>query len=250
MTLPKKITPERIREATVQLFFNATVPFEPLIGYFYAFLTEAGFTYTNRPLRPKHFLPQGTQSLPPTFEVLLASQHFFFNEKIKVQLQSEGSLVFGCMTSYPGWSEYFEEIKRTVGILLEKKVVSNFHRVGIRYISEFPGVDILEKTNFIAGLNGLNNGFSSGTFRVEWQQDELTFVVNLASKLPIVPLVVELEEKPNYTSLIDIDVIWQGFEESDNKRLFEMIEHVHQKEKEQFFGLLKPDFLKTLNPEY
>lgn len=250
MPLPKKINPERIREAIVQVFFHSETPFEPLIGYIYAVLTEFGFSYTNRPVLPKHFIPPGTQALPNSFDIMVAPQYFFFNDYIRIQVQEDGSLTFNSMNNYPGWSTYFGQIQVVLGLLLERKTVSSFRRVGIRYISEFPNVDILEKVNFKVELEGLDVPMISGNFRVEWTKDPFRFVVNLASKLPIAPMVVVTEEKPRFTSLIDIDVIRQNFVEDDPQKLFSMIDQVHQHEKEQFYQLLKPEFLKTLNPEY
>lgn len=250
MLLPKKISPQRIREAIVQLYFHADIPFEPLIGYFYAAMSEAGFSYANRPVRPNHFLQPGTQALPNTFDIVVAPQYFFFNDHIRVQVQNEGSLIFNCMNTYPGWSAYFEQIQEVLRVLLERKIIRDFHRVGLRYISEFPNVDILENVNVTVALKGLDEPMVSGNFRVEWVKESLRFIVNLASKLPIEPLVVPLEEKAQFTSLIDIDVIHQNFAEDDPDKLFSIIDQVHQREKEQFFQLLKPEFLETLHPEY
>ena len=250
MPLPKKISPERIRDAVVQLYFHADIPFEPLIGYLYAALLDAGFSYTNRPVRPNHFLQPGTQALPNTFDIVVAPQYFFFNDHIRVQVQDEGSLIFNCMNTYPGWAVYFGQIQQVLRLLLERKIIRNFHRVGLRYLSEFPNIDILENVNFKVELKGLDEPMVSGNFRVEWAREPLRFIVNLASKLPIEPLVVPMEGKTNFTSLIDIDVIHQNFVEDNPENLFSLIDQVHQNEKEQFFQLLKPEFLETLNPEY
>ncbi len=250
MPLPKKISPDRIREAIVQVYFHAETPFEPLIGYFYAVLSEFGFSYTNRPVTPKHFLPAGTQGLPNSFDIIVAPQYFFFNDYIRIQVQNEGTLTFNSMNNYPGWSTYFAQIQQVLRVLLERKTVKSFHRVGVRYISEFPNIDILEKVNFKVELEGLTEPMLTGNFRVEWTKDPCRYVVNLASKLPITPIVVVTEEKTKFTSLIDIDVIRQNFVEDNPDRLFALIDQVHQNEKEQFYQLLKPEFLETLNPEY
>lgn len=250
MPLPKKINPERIREAIVQVYFHAETPFEPLIGYIYSALSEFGYSYTNRPVTPKHFIQSGTQAIPNSFDIVVAPQYFFFNDHIRVQVQENGSLTFNSMNNYPGWPTYSTHIKQVLGLLLEKKTVINFRRVGIRYISEFPNVDILKHVKLKVELEGLDVPMKSGNFRVEWVKDSFRFIVNLASKLPIPPLVVEINEKHLFTSLVDIDVICQNFEVAQPEKLFELIEQVHFHEKEQFYQLLKPEFLESLNPEY
>lgn len=249
MQLPRKIVPDRIREAIVQVFFHSDLPFEPLIGYFHSVLSPAGFFYTNRPIRPNHFLQSGTQPLASVLDIVVP-QYFFFNDLIRMQVQNDGSLTFHCMNSYPGWSTYIGQIQKVLRLLLGSGTIRDFHRAGLRYISEFPNIDILEKVNFKVELQGVNEPMVSGNFRVEWTKPPLRFIINLASKLPIAPLVVQSTEKVAFTSLIDIDVIRQDFSENNPEKLFALIDEVHLNEKEQFFQLLKPEFLKTLHPEY
>lgn len=195
-------------------------------------------------------MQQGTQVVSGSVDIVLVPQYFFYNELIRVQVHNDGSLIFNCLDTYPGWGVYFGQIKHLVNLLLEHQVVTSFHRIGFRYISEFPNTDILENTNFAVNLSNLDEPITSGSFRVEWMEEPYRIIINLATKLPIEPLVVRLEEKAKFTSLIDIDVIHQKINESNPEQLFLKIDEVHQKEKEQFFKLLKPEFLETLNPEY
>lgn len=248
--LPKKITPDRIRESVVQVFFNSHLPFEPLVGYMHRLFLHHGFEYTNRPIRQFPINPELMPVDPSTFEIALLPQHFFFNEEIKIQLHQNNSLIFNCTNNYIGWSKYFGVIDNLVTELYREKLISNFTRAGIRYISEFANIDILEKVNFGFETSVINKPISNGTFRVEWVDSPHTIIVNLGSKLPINSLIVADGTKVEFVSLIDIDVINQEFEPCESNQILLTIDNLHQNQKKVFFGLLKQEFLNSLNPEY
>ena len=52
------------------------------------------------------------------------------------------------------------------------------------------------------------------------------------------------------SSLFDVN-IYEKFDSSDSVDfIIELLNKIHNAEKETFFGLLKDDFVKSLNPEY
>jgi uncharacterized protein (TIGR04255 family) len=134
--------------------------------------------------------------------------------------------------------------------LTERNIILGFSRIGIRYISEFPNIDILDKIKLNFNMSGLNKPISNGNFRIEWQDSQHQIIANIGSKLPISSIIDTSERKPDFVSLIDIDIIIQDLEIEINDALFELLEVSHQKQKEIFFGLLDDDFLASLNPEY
>lgn len=248
MKLPKKITPDRIRESIVQVFFNSDIPFEPLVGYLHSLLSKHGFNYTNRPIKT---LPLNLNPLDGSvIEVALSPQHFYFNEEVKIQLHQNGSLIFNCVNNYIGWTKFFSTIKNILSDIIEMKIANNFSRIGIRYVSEFPNIDILEKVNFRFEMKGIEERISNGNFRIEWSDSSNRIIVNIGSKLPISSLMKSNEEKVEHVSLIDVDVINQDSETSDYNRALNLIDQLHNQQKMVFFGLLKEEFLNTLNPEY
>ncbi len=249
MKVPKKITPDRIRESIVQVFFKTGIPLEPLVGYLYDVLTGLGFSYTNSPIKQQSS-SLGITPQPNEMVVNLIPQYLFFNEKIKIQLHPNNSLVFNCINNYIGWGEYFKIIKQTLNALKKGELFHSYSRIGIRYISEFPNIDISDKINFSYKLNVLNKAIDSGNFRMEWGDSSNKITMNLGVKLPIMVSTTLEETKINYISLIDIDVINQGFNFNTNKELFLLINETHTKQKQLFFKMLTKEFLKTLNPVY
>lgn len=248
MKLPSKITPDRIRESIVQVFFTTNIPIEPLVGYLYSALGEVGYKYTNRPLK-KFSNTQELNNEPSINEITIVPQYFFFNEEIKIQLHETGTLVFNCVNEYIGWKSYFSKISEVLSILKERNIIHSFSRVGIRYISEFPNIDILDKIAFSFKLEVLQDKISTGNFRLEWQENPYKIVTNIASKLSI-PSLIETENKVDYVSLIDIDVILKEIDIEDISDFLKKIDEVHLKQKTLFFSILKGEFIETLNPEY
>ena len=49
MRVPVKITPDRIRDSIVQIFFQSSVPFDALIGVFYTTLVNTSVPPTMQP---------------------------------------------------------------------------------------------------------------------------------------------------------------------------------------------------------
>ena len=246
MRLPKKITPDRIRESIVQVFIQSRIPFDPLVGYLFRILEEMGFAYTNKPLKKPSNLVPGNP--PKVLEFNFAPQHLFFNEQVKIQL-TDGSLIFNCLEQYIGWSNYGEIIRKVLDQLHSQGVISSFGRVGVRYISEFPNTDIFNQINFQFNLSALKKPLKSGNFRMMWVDDPHRIILNLGTNLNIQPIVDKSGTKGEHLSLIDVDVI-REFETNSPLASFTVIEEVHLKQKEIFFNILKEEFLNTLNPEY
>ncbi len=247
MTLPKKITPDRIRDSIVQVFYTSTIPFDPMIGYLYSIMGGMGLQYTNRSLRPSKDI---LSTAEVNSELLMIPQHFFFNEEIKIQLHQNGSLIFNCVNSYIGWTKYFSFIKDVILKLSDHQLFNSFNRIGIRYISEFPNIDILTKIKFHFEMSSIKTDISNGSFRLEWEEESYKIITNIGSKLPISSIIEEEDTRIDYVSLIDLDIIRQDLAITNSSDLFKIIDIAHAKEKKLFFELLKDDFLVTLNPEY
>jgi uncharacterized protein (TIGR04255 family) len=249
MKLPGKITPDRIRDSIVQIFFTSDIPFEPLVGYFYGHLIEDGFQYSNKPLKTpfdKTITPEGVNLM----EFVINPQHLFFNEEIKIQLNQNNSIVFNCINNYIGWTNYFTQIKKIVSKLFKIKIINGFSRIGIRFISEFPNIDITEHIQYKVSINFEEGELINSSFRGEWRINDFKVLINIGSRLPIPQFLTTEDKKVNFISLIDIDVISEGFSIDSTNKLFSLIDQVHFKQKETFFSLLKEEFLNTLNPEY
>ncbi len=260
MKIPKKISPDRIKDAIVEIRYSTSLHFELVPGIFFNCLDDS-YTYTNRPIgkipgqtnlhRPvgiKHSeanLHLTVPGLPP--ELFLGGQSIFYNEKIKIQILPN-SLIFNIINEYISWENYRTEIEKALSQLIHSNVFEKFFRIGIRYISEYPNHDLHScvRFDFSFGMPSIKS--DKYLFQSEFNVDQLRVILNLKHKQPT--LNAKDISQPTTTSVIDLDLISDNLDFSDITSLLGQIDMVHSKEKEIFFNLLKEDFLKTLNPVY
>lgn len=239
MRIPVKITPDRIRDSIIQVFFMADIPFEPLIGFCFDALYKAGWKYTNR--QPLSAPQQGL-----VIELAPSSQHFFVKDQIRLQLFPNQSLAFNCINHYIGWAEYGRHIRTAIESLSATGHFVQYNRLGIRYISEFANIDILENIQFNATTPRVDGKLVSSTYRFVFEENGVTKNIQIASKVPV----NASGEKVNFVSILDVDIVKRGLKAGSWGDLWQEIEALHNLEKATFFGLLTNEFLQSLNPEY
>lgn len=243
MRIPVKITPDRIRDSIVQVFFQSSVPFEALIGVFYTTLLNSGWKYANRPNQP-------LQPKKIVIEFTAGPQHFFIKDNVRFQLFPNQSIAFNCNNSYIGWGNYSNYINEVLTEISKTNYLTRFSRIGIRYISEFANIDIFEKIKIKVDIPFAENKVSNSSHRMTLIEGDITKTINIASKIPANTNLTGEMEYVNYISLLDIDVVKKNLSVNDISILWDEINNVHTIEKEIFFGLLREEFLQTLNPQY
>lgn len=242
MQLPKKITPDSIVNAVVEVKYESRIPFELLMGLLVDKFDDS-YNYTTRPLRP---LLGKQQELAINF----GSQALLYNERISLTLLPN-ALGFNCLGKYIGWTLFKEEINKALQIIYSTGHIVKWSRVGLRYITEYLKTDLKDctKFNFTFGFPEVQS--LSTTFHNEFEFKGAKVIMNLNNKIPTIR-----QQEMNSTveiipsSTIDIDVIKEPLALAQVNQIMNIIEEVHEHEKEVFFTLLTDDFLKTLNPEY
>jgi uncharacterized protein (TIGR04255 family) len=145
---------------------------------------------------------------------------------------------------YPGWPALETEMTWLVSELQRIGFVLEGERLGVRYVNFF-NFDVFEK---------LVLEISAGTKKLTSGELSVTTVLTrrpLTSRLLVAnSAILGTGDDARSGSILDVDV-WLGSLDFD---LFEnglaKFGEAHLFEKEIFFGLLKPDFLATLNPIY
>lgn len=94
--IPKKITPDRIKESLVHIGLESTLNFPVSVGYFHSVFLEAGYTH------------QADSGLKESNQIF---QHYFFHENNAVSaMVTPQGVTFNCIGDYIGWSSYGTEI--------------------------------------------------------------------------------------------------------------------------------------------
>jgi len=246
MQIPRKID-DRIKDAIVNVQFVSGIPESAIWGVFYTTFKESlkDFPVANS---FNHFLHQNpgiANGLVFAFEEQAPSFFTTKDERFKITI-SGNEITFNVINGYTGWNHYQMVLEQYLYPLLQNSVITHVKRLGIRYISRFPGVKIFEVLNGHIEINGVPST-AQGQVRTEFSKEGFTSAITLVNSFPT----NNPDESPIF-SLVDIDVIKvYSYEENvsyeDVKR---DIETAHAREKELFFSILKESFIQTLNPTY
>lgn len=237
MELPISITPNRIKNSILEVFFDYNEPFEILFGFFYSSVLESG-KYKNIELSNEN----------SSIDDLSNKRILFYNDNVKFVL-SENSLVINCNEKYESWSVYFTEVKNIFSFFnFSTKIV--IEKFGLRYISEYPNVDLKDNMKFDFKFGFPDIKSKSYSFNTEFDYKNSLAILTIRNQIPF-----NNNSENNEiikVSLIDIDVVKENININLNEieSIFSSIEESHFYEKEIFFNLLNEEFLKSLNPQY
>jgi len=241
--LPKIISPCPIIEAITEIRFSSTLPSDAIFGILYAKVLN-DFKKPER--QPVMQIPEQIRNQDPN---LMYQTHYSLISKDELLRFNIGprAFVISNVNKYIGWEKYFYFIKNLFDKINDSQVVEFPERIGFRYINFFKDILVLDKINLIIELcqdDILNNHVELVTTK---DDEKFKRVLKIGNNITM-----KLANKYYNGSFIDIDYIYsfKELKKTPIKRMLEIIEEAHEKEKITFFTLLKEEFLRTLNPEY
>lgn len=245
--LPKKITPDRIKDAIVTIHYSTNLPYEILLGKFYEILVKELkfsplFINTNS-VFGKDILNQQQEGIVINFS---SPEWLFHNESIKVVLKPY-EIVFNIIDEYISWNSYFPLIKSTINALFESKNIVLFNSFQIRYISHYPDTDLSDKVDVSLKIQFDDSIYDNTSFRTILRQEELSATINIVNKL------TNTLQSKNFLSVIDVMVkpINDRIDVRNTSNLFYWLDKAHAYEKDTIFKILREDYVNSqLNPEF
>lgn len=238
---PKRITPCPLVETIVEIRYSSLAPREAVFGLIYQSLPKKYSKFEPQPILQ---LPEAVRSQD---ENLKYQPHyvFFYDNNLQLRIGPQ-ALVFACITEYVGWENYSAFIMENINKINESRVINTIERIGLRYVNLFKE-SILHNTNI--KLSVISDPIEDETLnmRIEKEEEGIIKILQLSNKVVI--------QSPSFNglgSMVDIDCILPlNLPYNEYNVSFESdINRLHKKEKEYFYEILKPDFIKTLNPEY
>ena len=236
MGLPKKISPDRIKDAIIEFSVVYDKPYEVVLGFVLdKIINDNFYKYVNL-----------SSNVPLEIQELSGKRFLFYNEKIKFQV-SPKAITVNCYNGYISWDSYLPEIKNVINLISEIGGDLKINRIGLRYVSEYVNIDLEDCLKFKFSFGHPEIKSKHYSFNSEFQYKSALIILTLRNMMP-----TKIGNETKNLSHIDIDVIKKDLELNfnDDKFLIEHLEEVHKYEKEIFFDLLKEEFLKTLQPQY
>lgn len=244
--LPDRLDPDAIIEALVEYRFDHTELPEAIVGR----LLDAPMwaNYTQHRLPAADF-PQPLKDMDPTlrYQPIIELRRADIARVVKI-----GGHVFSyhVLGTYPGWTEFREEINQITDTVTGQLRSPNFSRLGFRYINIF----VPEKHN-VTGLSETNISISIGAERLTCSLN-LNYLRRLDTNHTVTVKIATPELVSSnigaFSLLCDIDVATKDNEPvSGSDRTKAWINTAHDIEKEEFFKILRTDVAEklTLKPE-
>ena len=237
--LPLKISPCPIVEAVVEIRFVSTEPWRNLPGIFHPKIRDR---YPESKELPLANMSDDLRLKNPAFTWVPLLQYGGADFSIQF-----GPQVLSLITRphhYPGWSRFETEWAWLLERMQESGIVSEAERIGLRYVDFFEN-DVWPQLNMGVriGENPLTSGELSTTVVLRHPEGQVRLQVSNGA----------LFQEPSGVkrgSVLDLDVWHPGGDGDLFTDGLDRVRRLHQTSKEVFFGLLKPEFLNSLNPEY
>lgn len=237
MALPKKISPSPIIETVIEIIFASDMPSDAVFGLLYGKFKDKYPNYDKLPILQ---VPEAVRDLDST---LRNQAHYsLYNESFKLNIGPRVVTLIQNIKegqAYVGWDTVNAEITNVVNTLKDLSIVKTIDRLGVRYINFFND-NILDNINIT-----LNTHLTSTTTALiqEVPLGNFTVRLQIASNVDVIKA-----GQPKKGSVIDMDIYKTGG--IPLEELISSIQSAHEEAKKLFFGILKQEFIDTLNPSY
>lgn len=237
--LPVRIDPCPIVEAILELRFITSESWLTLPGLLFAHIRGRYPEQKNLPLAE---LPPEMRRMDPAFVYQPLVQ--FLNRDFLIQFGPRVVSVVTRPNQYPGWSTLAEEMNWLLSQLKTIAFISEGERLSVRYVNFFT-FDIFEKLLLDVNTMGRRLTGTELSIATVLTRPPYTARLQLANSA-----ILGTGNDAKHGSVLDVDVWLRSLDFNLFEDGLAKFDEAHRLEKQIFFGLLKPDFLETLNPIY
>ncbi|MBV9106430.1 MAG: TIGR04255 family protein [Verrucomicrobia bacterium] len=237
--MPTRIDPCPILEAIAEVRFVTAVAEEVILGMLYAEVRER---FPDSVKLPVASIPLEARASNPALIHQPAVQ--FHSREFLIQV---GSRVVGIAIKpkqYLGWNRMRTEIEYLLEALKKAAFISEAERLAVRYINFFEE-DVYPKIEVEVLLEGKPYRAHEMAIISTFKKGAATARLSVANNA-----VAKIESRAVPGSILDIDVWFSSLDFDLFEQGLEKFEEAHLLLKQIFFGLLRPEFLASLNPKY
>jgi uncharacterized protein (TIGR04255 family) len=235
---PTRITPCPILEALLEVRFVTSTPWNVLPGLLFQRIREK---YSESKDLPLAKIPEELRRSEPNFSHLPLVSFDAGGYSIRLGPQV---IALHSLGEYPGWTSIHAEMTWLVEQIREVGFFGEGSRLGMRYIDFFQG-DIFPNLRIrpVCADDGVTGIETSMTFAFEREEFGARLILNNSVS-------AEIGGEPRTGSVFDLDLSLNAGQFDLFENGLARFEDAHRINKEIFFGLLSPEFLSTLSPEY
>lgn len=236
--LPTRISPCPIVEAVLEVRFTTEEPWTLLPGLLSTMIRQKYGRTVPLPLAeiPE---PVRREDANLVYQPLIQ----FVGNPFTIQL---GPRVLSLVSNreYPGWTPVFEELRWLLGLVNQAGFISEGERLGLRYIDFFQ-LDLFRNLMLHVSSDGQSVDGTEMSLTTAFAKDGFSSKLIVANNV-----LVRSNERVAKGSIFDLDLSLNASDFELFENGLDCFQKAHQVNKEVFFGLLRPDFLAGLNPEY
>lgn len=177
---------------------------------------------------------------------------YFPDFTLKNELYSIGfstnSITLEINNEYPLWSKYFEFVSESIEKIIELNFIAEIERVGLRFISFFEedGADMKDKISNLPSLQLNEYTEEVRSYKTYLTKDNIRLYLQIFKEKTI----YRNDDQESTGMVIDIDTDVKDNLILDKNSICNIINDLHNSEKELFFSILNSEFLSTKNPKY
>jgi uncharacterized protein (TIGR04255 family) len=146
---------------------------------------------------------------------------------------------------YRGWKAFCEYVQKVFNVLSEQTFITGYSWLSLKY------VDILQLDSS-PRLSWLNASIVLANRKIESENHVVRAEFRDGKWLTVVQVVGAVKRQGDERTglLVDVDVIYQDQLADFRGQFPGLLGELHQRNKAEFFGLLTPETLRRLGPEY
>lgn len=241
MELPNELGKSPLAEAILEFRFKPKFPGDVVFGSIFPKVPEFNTGKLNQ--LPILNLPIQIRDTDPQ----LRFQAHYRLDKGDFRLSIGPNMIAISAIKYPGWSSFYATVEKTLNPIFELDIMESISRIGMRYVNSFPNTDIFEKINLAITMNGEPHRSPITTFRTKITEGNIGLNYQIANNAKI----VIGGNQQSQGSIVDLDAsIETQHQPIKPDEVRDEIKMLHKMAKERFFGIMKPEFLKSLEPKY
>lgn len=238
MTSDLSLSKPPVVDAIVELRFDSQMPSQVVAGILFDKLTQHGYgSFEELDIAQ---LPTDIKENDPNLR--FAAHYRFKSEHYFVSISSRViAIVCKCVgeSSYQGWDNYIAEINKILQEFDSLGIVSDFSRVGVRFVNLFTNPDILSRINISISAPNSDLMTDERMMGFVYKNEDMSTRINFATKAKL----SFAEGESMEGAVLDVDSYIEK-ESITFEQASSLIEDGHRLTEDAFVSILKEDFME------